>query len=181
MIALAAGAAPMSSVLACSCGFAGYADAIAAADVAFVGTVVAEAEPAGLDGGRPLPQATYAFDVSRSKGPMESPYELSVSFGNGANCGLDMSVGEEYVVIASEWEGNLTTNLCSGTALTDHIDPGELNRIEDALAVHEPGEVMPSPSESSTPDVPVPVMVGGTGLLLIGVVSLLAFRRSASR
>ena len=181
VLALAGGAAPIGSALACSCGFPGYADAIAAADVAFIGTVVAEEEPAGFDGGRPMPQAMYAFDVSRSKGPMESPYELSVAFGNGANCGFDMSVGEEYVVIASEWEGNLATNLCSGTALTQHIDPGELNRIEDALAVREPGEVAPSPAEPVRLDVPGPLMVVGGGLLLIGLVSLLSFRRSAQR
>lgn len=175
VIALAAGAAPTGVALACSCGFPGYADAIAGADVAFIGTVVAENEPDGFGGGRAMPQAMYAFDVARSKAPMESPYELSVTFGDGANCGFDMSVGEEYVVIASEWEGTLTTNLCDGTALTEHIDPGELGRIEHALAVNEPGYAAP---EAFRLDVPVPLVVGAGALLVVGLLSLLAFRRA---
>ena len=173
VLAVAASAAPTGTAVACSCGFSGYADAIAAADVAFIGTVVAEHEPNGFD--ELMPEAIYAFEVARAKAPMESPYELSVVFGDGANCGFDMSIGEEYVVIASAWEGHLTTNLCNGTALTEHLDPGELGRIEHALAINDPDDVA---VESSRLDVPGPVLAGGGGLVLVGLISLLAFRRA---
>ena len=64
-LVLAAGSAwvPFQSALACSCGFSGYPEAIAAADVAFIGTVVGAAEP-GILADDVMPLATVTFDIS---------------------------------------------------------------------------------------------------------------------
>lgn len=175
VLALAAASVPTGVALACSCAFPGYADAIAGADVAFIGTVVGASEPDG-SGNEPIPEARYAFEVERSKAPMTSPFELSVAFGGDANCGFDMAVGETYLVIASEWDGRLTTSLCSGTTLTERMDRGELGRAEHALPATGPADRTAEPFRL---DVPAPVAVGAGALVLIGLISLLAFRRDA--
>lgn len=177
VVALAAAAAPSGVVLACSCAFPGYIEAIASADVAFIGTVVGEEEPAGFDE-RPMPEARYAFSIARSKAPMTSPFELGVVFGNGANCGFDMSLGEEYVVIASVWEGRLMSNLCHGTTLTESLEEVDLLAIEGALPIREAAR---EPHESSWLEVPAPLAAAVGVVLLIGLVSVLAFRRGYAR
>jgi hypothetical protein len=174
--AVAVGSAwiPLDAAFACSCAFPGYREAIGTADVAFVGTVVAEKEPGALpaDG---IPTATYAFDVTRSKEPMESPFEMAATFGGDANCGFDMAVREEWLVIASAWEGRLETNLCSGTALVANLDAGTLLLLDEVLQAR-PASAAPE-DERFAVEIPVPVLVAAGALLVLGVVSLLAFRR----
>jgi hypothetical protein len=178
-IALAVGllVAPAATVNACSCVFAGYEEAIAAADVAFIGTVVAKD---GLPpfGGDIMPTARHAFDVTRSKAPMHSPFSLEVADGSGSSCGLTMSIGEEWVVIASTWEGKLQTNLCSGTVLAESLDPGELGRIEHALPNNDPTAAAPTEDGMI---IPAPFIVAGAAALLVALASLLAFRRDRFR
>jgi hypothetical protein len=176
VLAIGAASVPLTAAVACSCGFPGYAEAIASADVAFVGTVVGEREPALAQG---METARYAFDVSLSKTPMQSPYEMDTTFGNGANCGLDMGVGEEWLVIASQWEGRLETNLCTGTTLTGSLDPEELDRIEQALEPNDP----PAGSENSglALEVPAPILGMLAAVLAVGALSVIAFRRDRVR
>ena len=177
-LALAVTTVPISQVAACSCGFPGYQEAIAAADVAFIGTVVAKGEPP-LFGGDPMQTAPHAFAVTRSKTQMSSPFELEVAAGGGASCGLDMSVGEEWVVIASEWEGRLRTDLCTGSALATDLDPAELARIEDALSLNDPA--VDSEEQSSPLDIPAPVIGILAAALLIGAAGFVAFRHGRVR
>ena len=167
-----------TTAFACSCAFSGYEEAIAAADVAFIGTVVAEEgePPIELEA---FPTARTVFEVSHSKEPMASPFELEVAAGGGASCGLDMSVGEEWVVIASEWEGRLVTDLCTGSTLAVDIDAGELARIEGALSPNDPVAV---PEEHrSLVDIPTPVIGIVAAAFLIGAAGLVAFRRDRVR
>jgi hypothetical protein len=167
---------PLTTALACSCGFAGYEEAIAAADVAFIGTVVGESEPALAQG---METARYAFDVALSKAPLPNPFEMDSTFGNGANCGFDMGVGEEWLVIASEWEGRLETNLCTGTTLTEDLDPSEFNRIKLALSPNDPAALPEDPG--FTLDVPLPVIAILATTLVVGAFMVVAFRRDGVR
>ena len=176
--ALAVTTVPISRVAACSCGFPGYQEAIAAADVAFIGTIVAKGEPPPF-GGDPMQTAPHALAVKLSKTQMPSPFELEVAAGGGASCGLDMSVGEEWVVIASEWEGRLMTDLCNGSTLAADLDPGELARIEGALSPNEPIAVI---DERWSPvDIPAPVIGIVAAAFLIGAAAFVAFRRDRVR
>jgi hypothetical protein len=176
-LALALGAAslPQTVAVACSCGFAGYDDTVAAADVAFIGTVVGENEPP--PGG--MMAARYAFEVELSKAPMPSPYEMDATFGGDANCGFDMGIGEEWLVIASEWEGRLETNLCNGTTLTADLDRGELGRVKGMLTPNDPTAVPEQPGFIL--DVPAPILGMLGAVAVVGALSVLAFRRDRIR
>jgi hypothetical protein len=157
---------------ACSCGWPGYEAAIEGAEVAFIGTVVAkEGQPVFAD---PLDSVLHSFEVTRAKAPMPTPFTLKVAGGGGPSCGLDMSIGEEWVVIATSWDDGLQTNLCSGTVLASSLDPAELARIEGALPHDHPlgGE----PIEEGF-FVPMPAIAVGAVALIVALVSLVAFRR----
>jgi hypothetical protein len=172
VIALAAASVPASQAAACSCGFPGYEEAIAAADVAFIGTVVAQDAPPLL-GGRPFETARHVFEVSRSKAPMQTPFALGVASGSGASCGLEMAVGEEWLVIATAWEGELQTNLCSGSVEANALDRGELASIRAVLPHDDPAA---TPTEDALA-IPAPLLVAGAGFLAVAAVMFAAFRQ----
>ena len=177
-ISLGAAAVPIDAVLGCSCvGFDSYEAAIAAADVAFIGTLLDEREPAQPVGIQPT--ARYAFDVGQSKGPVPNPFEIDATFGGDGNCGFDMTIGQEWLVIASEWQGGLGTNSCTGTTLTTNIEPEELEHIRGALLPIEPA-ALPEPPGFAL-DLPLPVIGILTAMLVVGVASATAFRRGGSR
>jgi hypothetical protein len=174
IFATAAAMVPIGKAAACSCGWSGYEEAIAGADVAFVGTVVAMDAPP-LIGGGAFTTVRHSFDVRRSKTPIQSPFVVEVASGSEAGCGLDMAVGEEWVVIASVWDEKLQTNLCSGSALAADLERGELGRIEHALAPNDLASV-PEPSGFAL-DVPAPVIgILAVALIILGV-GFVAFRR----
>lgn len=124
------------------------------------------------DLGGPISLATYAFEVERAKEPLLVPYEIDVWFGGDANCGLDMAVGEEWVVVALRHEGRLDANACTGTARVADLDPPTVARIEATL-----------PRQPKVASTRTPVSASGamlavaTGVAVIGVLSLLAFQR----
>ncbi len=176
-VGLSVGAAwlPVQTAFACSCGFPGYRDAIAAADVAFVGRVVGEAEPGVMAGD--LPTATVAFDVTRAKAPIASPFELEVAFGGDANCGFDMAIGEEWLVIASAHDGRLQTNLCNGTARADGLDDDTRLVLDAAF---EANDAAAAPADDAFDlRVPTPVLLAIGAVGLLAAVSFLAFRRES--
>jgi hypothetical protein len=162
--------------MACSCGFLGYPEGIAAADIAFIGTVVGANEPDSL-GPDGFARAEYAFDVERSASPIETPFRLQSWFGNEAGCGLDMAVGERWLVLASMESGAPMTDLCTGTTRHDALDEATLANVEPLL------QVEPTPAESGSgagdglrlPTGPVLGIVGA--IVLVGAVSVVAFRR----
>jgi hypothetical protein len=161
-----------TTALACTCRMGGLGEMVAAADVAFIGTVVGEREPDDMGTFEP---ATYAFDVAMSKAPLPNPFEMDSTYGIGANCGFDMTVGEEWLVIASEWEGRLETNLCTGSTRTEFLDPPELERIKLAMAPNDPPAVPEDPGFSL--DVSAPVIGILAAAVLVGAVGVVAFRR----
>jgi hypothetical protein len=172
LLAITSTLVPTATAQACSCAFTSHVEAIAAADVAFIGTVTArEAQPLFAD---PFATTEHAFEVTRSKAPMQTPFALEVASGGGASCGLDMSIGEEWVVIASAWEDGLQTSLCSGSMRAADFAPGELARIEDALPHDDPD---PAASIEGELFIPTPVIIVAAVAALVASVSLLAFRR----
>ena len=171
--ALALGSAwvPLETALACSCAFLGYPEAIGQADVAFVGTVVDEAEPGQAAGG--LETARYAFEVSRAKAEMASSVEVDTIFGNGANCGFDMAVGEEWLIVATLQDGRPQTDLCQGSARTIDLDAQTRALLDEAL---DPVQATTAPQEEPI-SVPAPLLLAVGAAALVGIVSLFAFRR----
>lgn len=164
---------PIATVSACSCAFLGYPEAIATADVAFVGTVVGADEPAVMGG---LPEATYAFEVERGTEPVASPFSVRTVVGDGANCGLEIDVGQRWLVLASMENGVPSTNLCSGSTPFDGLDEATRAQI-DPLLTEEAAVQEDADGGVAFPPGPVLALVGV--LALVVIVSGIAFRRSS--
>jgi hypothetical protein len=160
---------PLDAALACSCAFPGYPDVVAAAEIAFVGTVIDEEEPRDAGG---LQTARYLVDVRLAKAPIESPIEIDALFDNGVNCGVDMNRGEEWLVLASVEDGRPTVNLCGGSTPTAGVDPETQALLAEALRPHDDA---PAP-EAEAPTLPMPLLVGVGAAVVIGLASFLAFR-----
>jgi hypothetical protein len=164
---------PVTSVMACSCAFLGYPEAVAEADVAFIGEVLEADEPilrGGLDA-----EARYVFAVERAKAPMTTPIEIASWFGDGASCGLDMNVGERWIVLAAVEDGIPRTHLCHGSGIWDGMDLDTRSQVEPLL------DTVPAvgPDDDGEPlPVPLAVIVGGAATLAILATSVVAFRRA---
>lgn len=175
--AAAAAWVPTGTALACSCAFNGYPEMIGMADVAVIGTVVGSAEPVAGDGmafdGGPFELVRYTLDVSRSKSDVVSPMPLHAVAGDGANCGMTMSAGEEWLVLAMVEDGVPTTHLCSGSALIQGLDDDSRALVDEALTVI-PETADPAPAGL---ELPVPLLLALGAAAVIGAVSVLAFRR----
>lgn len=198
ILALALGiglmAAPASRVVAaCSCEFDAYAEAIAEADFAFIGTVVTADEPrATLTG---LEVAVYEFRVERGKGPMATPFDVTTPFANGEpNCGFNMDPGQEWLVIATDEDGPPRAEFCNGTSPLAALERAGLEAIDEALtvtpadfdgpvapAVIEPPRLAedadPDSAGAMAPGVGTPLLFVVAAIAVIGIASLIAFRR----
>ena len=107
-------AVPGAPAYACSCVGGDTRDFVGWADLVVAGTV------ADQDGDGPFGDGTATYTVE-----VDTVYEGSatattevVSAGSGSACGLEgIEMGTRYVVFASrEGDGELSTNLCGGTA-----------------------------------------------------------------
>jgi hypothetical protein len=185
-VALAAAtlAAPVATVHACSCMAFSTAEAVEAADLAFVGTVT-DAAPGGKDPAMGMAIVRYAFEIERASeqvGPMMEV--VSHDDPGGAACGFAFGVGERWFVASASEGGLLRTNLCSGNRLVDDLSPAEADELVSLLPV-EP--VAQSPDPESTPESPTRSGIDGAILaaLLVGlaaaatlaVVLVAAYRR----
>jgi hypothetical protein len=121
-----------------------------------------------------LASATYLLTVSRSKGPIDSPFAVQALFGDAGDCGVDMAVGEEWLVIASVADGRLRTTLCDGTAQTAKLDAQTRADVDAALVPLEPVIGAPEVQELN---LTLPAAGVVATVIVVGACAL-AFRRT---
>lgn len=166
---------PLESAAACDCSMTELGQAISEAEVAFVGTLVGSAEPAPLPAeGMGLPDPIeHAWSVERSRDALDAS-QLSIFAwrDDGANCGISFAAGDRWLVLAYLSEGRLETNGCMRNTLLSGAGPDEIELIDSLVAT-------PVESTAAPPGLalPVPLLVGIGALLVVGAVSLIAFRR----
>jgi hypothetical protein len=164
---------PVASVMACSCAAAEFDEAIAAADVAVVGVAVS-AQPAGGDELGEAVLTTWQLSRSRDALGTDAIAIRSVK-DSGANCGISFASGERWLVLAYRGEQGLETNGCMMNRRLDGSDPDAEIVVASMLPAVIPTEAASSPGV----EIPVPVLVLLATGVLIGVASLIAFRRSS--
>ncbi len=149
-------------------------ESIAAAEVAFVGTVTGAAQ-GGEDRGLGMGTVRYAFDVERASVPAEATVEVSsLDDPGGAACGFSFGVGERWLVMAGMQDGRLQTNLCSGNVLLSELDDPAVEAILAALA--NTPDPPTAEAANPAPSFPIPIVVGGVAALALVAVMVLAFR-----
>jgi hypothetical protein len=174
---------PFANANACSCArLGGLPEAIAQSDVAFIGTMVAIGEDERL--GEHWETTRVAFEIHRANEEMPTPAVVNAWLGLEAGCGLDMAVGEEWLVIGHLQDGRVETNLCSGSMPLDGLDEQARDVVATALDV----EPLPASGEEDSlagmstdailSGAPLGLFVAGGAVLLIAIVSLAAFRRT---
>jgi hypothetical protein len=165
---------PVRQAAACDCAVRELPDAIAEADVAIVATLagVTASEPAI---GRPaLEPVAYTWAVERSRDRLDvDRLTVLATPDDGANCGVTFEGEDRWLLLAYRADGRLETNGCLSNLPLDSAAPDVVAIVDRLVAT--PVAV----GASSGPDlsVPAPVLVGIGALGLLGVISLLAFRR----
>ncbi len=158
-IALASGAAmtlAAPALAATSCG--PVAVMIGAADVAFVGTMTV-VDPAGA-------RATFAVEEVWKGGDLPANVEVTHPFGLPWTD--PSAAGARYLVIANVVGGALQVE--GGCNQAYPWDP--------SLAAARPSTAHPPQSPAPSGDVPLPLLLIAGSVLLLGVVSAIAFRRT---
>lgn len=171
--ALAFTTVPTASVFACSCMETSVEQAVAEADLAFVGTLVSvEARPPD-DFVQPM---AMEWAIERSRDPLSVDRATILGWPNdGANCGVSFEVGERWLVLASMTDGELETHGCLPNRPLDTDDP-ETAAIVDAMT---PVGSSPTPEAAEGGELPLPLIGGAVALGLLALLSLIAFRRRA--
>lgn len=111
-------AAPLAKVTACSCPQVDRAEALANADVAFVGVVAAIDDPSVgpmVGSGDPL---RYSFALEEAiKGELSDSVGV-LSARSSASCGMEFALAQRWRIFAFVDEtGHLQSHLCSGNEL----------------------------------------------------------------
>lgn len=182
-------AVPVASVHACSCMGFTTADAVEAADLAFIGTVAATA-PGGQDPMMGVPVVRYAFDVERASQEIGPVVEVSAhDDGGGASCGFTFAVGQRWFVAAMSEGGGLRSNLCSGNVMLADIGDADMAELiellpEQPVAATDAATDAPPTAPPASPadaNVATPIaaalLIGLAAAAALGVVLLMAFRR----
>lgn len=170
-LVLAISAVPAAHAAACSCAQMVPAEALAASDAAFSGTVVAASE-AAVPADRGLPfgpgGVRYAFDVDGvAKGDVPASVEV-LAGGDSAGCGMTFGTGERWLVFATAEGGSLSTHLCAGNV---PLAAGD----EPPVSVATPEDI---DAEEAGLAVPVGVIVPAGALLALAAVSGFLFWRA---
>lgn len=113
---------------ACGCARPTPAESLRASDAVFAGEVIATAEPGrGFILSRNFPfiqrdpirsnadPVHFTFRVSKVWKGLNQPHIVVTSAGGGGTCGYDFGQVGGYLVYATEKQGRLTTNTCTGT------------------------------------------------------------------
>ncbi len=155
LVLFATAAAPIARVYACSCiafdpGQA-HAQALANADVAFIGVVVdvqddGATETPFLSSGDPL---RYTFVVEEQLKGSTSARTIVSTARDSAACGVNIGLAERWRIYAHhDGSGGLTTGLCSGDELLAQgvYLPGETPAASPAEAAPNPPAPSPGPT-----------------------------------
>jgi hypothetical protein len=152
-------AGPVSQVLACSCAEMGPDEAMANAQVAFVGVVAGVQDRAFEGKGGPVSTAVYTVVVEEMlKGAGAEGDAMLVSSDLGT-CGMAFALGQRWRLHAATDGAQLYTGICSGNVLL--TERAEVPTIADA--------------PTSPPPTPVLLAIGSVAALV--VLSVLAFGR----
>lgn len=123
-------------------------------------------------------EVVYRVDVDHVFKGVSGPVAQIHSVASGASCGLEVEVGEDYVVFADARDtrgankGELWASLCGGT-----IPVSALGDTADVLGPGAPPDrSVPVPDEAST----VPTYLAG-GLVAAGLVALMVVARRRRR
>jgi hypothetical protein len=174
-VALLLAAAPLSTVLACSCSMASITDSLGFADVAFIGTSTAvEMPPPGEIVGSADP-VHYSFTVeSVFKGPADLGSEIVTTTAlDGASCGTAFGMEERWLVFGNFGEEGITTGLCSGNVLLTDAAGEEAVLAELGAPIAEPRPGAAEPAAQA--ELPVAVLAGGVLVAALVGISLWAF------
>lgn len=164
---------PASRVAACSCaGFGTIEEVVAAADLAFIGTVLdatdVAAQPKDFGG-----LVRYAFDVERASAATDAIVHVhSLDDPGGAACGFSFGVGQRWFVSTHRVDGALHTGLCNGNAAVDEMGRDDVDLLS-ALLTAEPAAVPSEPAIS----IPTPLLIAAGAIGLVALASFVAFRR----
>jgi hypothetical protein len=174
ILAIGVAVVPLATVSACSCAMQGLPEAIAAADVAVVGTV-ASVEPMGeMDLGEGI---LTTWSVSSSRDPIDAASLAIQSVADtGANCGMSFGLKERWLVLAYRGEQGLETNGCMMNRRLDGGDAEAEALIAEAMSPVTAETQVDEPALS----IPLPIIGVAAAGILIGLVSLVAFRRTSA-
>lgn len=165
---------PTQRAAACDCALIEIPEAVRQADVAFVGTLV-EQLPGGDNFGLPtLDEWHWSVERSRDVGS-DATLVVNATVNDGANCGVAFATDERWLVIASVHDGVLQTNGCQPNHRMDGSAPDTEALISELLP-HAAAT-----AEAAAFSVPLPLVVVIGGVVIVGGIGLLAFRREGSR
>lgn len=163
---------PSGRAAACDCALLDLTEAVADADVAVVGTLVGQSEPA-IDPVLLAPGADqrWTWQLERSRDPIAGA-ELTIlaPMNDGANCGVSFGLQERWLVLAHDDGGALRTNSCLPNRLLTEAEP----EVQAIVATLQPVEDV---GREAGLTIPAPVLGMAAVVAVIGAVSLWAFRR----
>ena len=152
LLALGLAAVPVERAAACDCALIELPEALAEADVAFVGTLVDHAPGGDNFGFSPLDEWHWSIERSRDAG-LEAFATVRAAVNDGANCGVSFGMDERWLVLASVHDGVLQTNGCTPHRRVDGGANAETEAVVNLFV--EVGQ----PTAASAPSVPGPLLV----------------------
>ena len=156
-------AVPVREVAACDCALVELPDAVAEADVAFVGTLLGHASD------------EWRWSVDTSRDADTAPViVLRAPMNDGANCGVSFGANERWLVLASVHDGVLQTNGCLPNR---RVDLGADPETETIVKLFSRIERAP---EATGLSVPAPLLVAVGAAAVVGLVAVVAFRRHST-
>jgi hypothetical protein len=151
----------------------GPAEALQAADAAFLGTVVSEETMPAPPGHEPQ-RTCFSFAVKRVfKGDVGETIQICTPISSAA-CGRDYDDGEQYLVYAHSYEGRLDDNSCSRTRKRSDAEedlavlgagiPARSAATDDSNERDKPAEAAPPTEPQRVPPPPIePAPKNGRG------------------
>lgn len=111
------------------------------------------------------------FEVEQIwKGPEGGQFTLATP-GSSAACGFEFVEGERYLVYGVAQDGQLSTNLCTRTALLASAGD-DLAALGEGGAVEPAPVAEPAPVSAGQPWLPVALGIGGVAVAIVAAVAV---------